>query len=194
MRLLWSRSCSTQLAAVRLNRSNVHMQGVLLWRGYTLQQFAHQLFGNTREPGRGRQMPVHYGCKELNFHTISSTLATQMPHAVGAAYAMKAGHETGVCGWMCMCMCGYGCVSVCKNVCVINASRIIRLIIVAPQCPYHLHSPPCLRASPIPPCPCIQPHSFREHRLCRFASSERAHPVRAMRMRRSTLQPRESGA
>lgn len=64
-------------------------QGVLLWRGYTLQQFAHQLFGNRLEPGKGRQMPIHYGSRELCFQTISSPLATQMPHAVGAAYAMK---------------------------------------------------------------------------------------------------------
>jgi 2-oxoisovalerate dehydrogenase E1 component alpha subunit len=34
-------------------------------------------------------MPIHYGSKALNFQTISSPLATQMPHAVGAAYAMK---------------------------------------------------------------------------------------------------------
>ena len=34
-------------------------------------------------------MPIHYGSKELNFHTISSPLATQLPHAVGAAYALK---------------------------------------------------------------------------------------------------------
>lgn len=35
-------------------------------------------------------MPIHYGSKQLNFHTISSPLATQLPHAVGAAYALKA--------------------------------------------------------------------------------------------------------
>lgn len=34
-------------------------------------------------------MPIHYGSKELAFQTISSPLATQMPHAVGAAYALK---------------------------------------------------------------------------------------------------------
>lgn len=34
-------------------------------------------------------MPVHYGSKELNFVSISSPLATQMPQAVGAAYAVK---------------------------------------------------------------------------------------------------------
>eukprot|EP00195_Chlamydomonas_chlamydogama_P008912 CAMPEP_0202899442 /NCGR_PEP_ID=MMETSP1392-20130828/7669_1 /ASSEMBLY_ACC=CAM_ASM_000868 /TAXON_ID=225041 /ORGANISM="Chlamydomonas chlamydogama, Strain SAG 11-48b" /LENGTH=364 /DNA_ID=CAMNT_0049585617 /DNA_START=182 /DNA_END=1276 /DNA_ORIENTATION=+ len=71
-------------------------QGVLLWRGYTLQQFANQLFGNCHEPGKGRQMPIHYGSKELAYQTISSPLATQMPHAVGAAYALKLSGSKGV--------------------------------------------------------------------------------------------------
>lgn len=49
-----------------------------------------QCYGNRLGHGKGRQMPIHYGSKELNFHTISSPLATQLPHAVGAAYALKA--------------------------------------------------------------------------------------------------------
>jgi len=48
-----------------------------------------QLYGNQLEPGQGRQMPIHYGSKELNYQTVSSPLATQLPHAAGAAYAMK---------------------------------------------------------------------------------------------------------
>lgn len=36
-------------------------------------------------------MPIHHGSTELAYQTISSPLATQMPHAVGAAYAMKVG-------------------------------------------------------------------------------------------------------
>ena len=63
--------------------------GVLLWRGFTVQQAADQCFSNDADLGKGRQMPVHYGSKELNFQTISSPLATQLPHAVGAAYALK---------------------------------------------------------------------------------------------------------
>ena len=39
--------------------------------------------------GKGRMMPVHYGCAELHFQTISSPLATQIPQAAGAAYACK---------------------------------------------------------------------------------------------------------
>lgn len=45
------------------------------------------------------QMPIHYGSRDLNFHTISSTLATQLPHAVGAGYAIKVWiHAVGACG------------------------------------------------------------------------------------------------
>mmetsp|Transcript_25757 Transcript_25757/g.55934 ORF Transcript_25757/g.55934 Transcript_25757/m.55934 type:complete len:337 (-) Transcript_25757:46-1056(-) len=63
--------------------------GVLLWRGFTIQQFADQCFSNADDNGKGRQMPIHYGSKELNFHTISSPLTTQVPQAVGAAYSLK---------------------------------------------------------------------------------------------------------
>mmetsp|Transcript_28237 Transcript_28237/g.79702 ORF Transcript_28237/g.79702 Transcript_28237/m.79702 type:complete len:313 (-) Transcript_28237:251-1189(-) len=64
-------------------------QGALLWRGYTVQQMAHQCFSNANDPGKGRQMPIHYGSAELRFHTISSPLGTQLPHAVGAGYTLK---------------------------------------------------------------------------------------------------------
>ncbi|KAM0052448.1 putative 3-methyl-2-oxobutanoate dehydrogenase (2-methylpropanoyl-transferring) [Helianthus debilis subsp. tardiflorus] len=63
--------------------------GVLLWRGFTLQEFANQLFGNKHEYGKGRQMPIHYGSRKLNYFTVASTVATQIPHAVGAAYSLK---------------------------------------------------------------------------------------------------------
>jgi 2-oxoisovalerate dehydrogenase E1 component alpha subunit len=63
--------------------------GVYLQRGFTLDQFMSQLFANKNDAGLGRNMPVHYGSRELNIHTISSTLATQIPQAAGAAYALK---------------------------------------------------------------------------------------------------------
>jgi len=64
-------------------------QGVLMWRGFPLQAFMNQCYGNCLDMGKGRNMPVHYGSKDLNFVTISSTLATQMPQASGAAYSFK---------------------------------------------------------------------------------------------------------
>merc|ERR1719209_2289288 len=63
--------------------------GVLLHRGFSLDQFMNQCYGNSQDGGSGKQMPVHYGSNELNFVTISPPLATQLPQAVGSAYAFK---------------------------------------------------------------------------------------------------------
>ncbi|NXV55812.1 ODBA dehydrogenase, partial [Molothrus ater] len=72
-----------------MDRILYESQRVLLYRGYPLELFMAQCYGNARDPGKGRQMPVHYGCPERHFVTISSPLATQIPQAVGAAYAIK---------------------------------------------------------------------------------------------------------
>lgn len=64
-------------------------QGILLWRGFTVQQAADQCFSNEADLGKGRQMPVHYGSRDLHYQTISSPLGTQIPQAVGAGYAYK---------------------------------------------------------------------------------------------------------
>ncbi|KAG4200856.1 hypothetical protein ERO13_A05G240400v2 [Gossypium hirsutum] len=50
--------------------------GVLLWRGFTLQEFADQCFGNKADYGKGRQMPIHYGSKS----TISSPFRLPLQH------------------------------------------------------------------------------------------------------------------
>ena len=63
--------------------------GVFQRRGFPLSSFMNQLFANRLDNGKGRNMPVHYGAGDLNIHTISSPLATQIPHAAGAAYALK---------------------------------------------------------------------------------------------------------
>ncbi|KAG6041733.1 hypothetical protein E4U41_002598 [Claviceps citrina] len=64
-------------------------QGFFKERGMTTREFMSQLFANKNDPGKGRNMPVHYGSKRLNIHTISSPLATQIPQASGAGYALK---------------------------------------------------------------------------------------------------------
>jgi 2-oxoisovalerate dehydrogenase E1 component alpha subunit len=54
-------------------------QGVFKQRGFTLADFMNQLFANQKDPGKGRNMPVHYGSRELNIVSLrlnpsSSTL------------------------------------------------------------------------------------------------------------------------
>lgn len=70
--------------------------GVFQYRGFTLDNFMNQLFSNRKDLGLGRNMPVHYGSKELHVHSISSPLATQLPHASGAAYALKLRKAQGI--------------------------------------------------------------------------------------------------
>ncbi|WIX32753.1 thiamine pyrophosphate-dependent dehydrogenase E1 component subunit alpha [Salinicola sp. JS01] len=64
-------------------------QGALAYRGFTTEAFMDQLFGNQGDPAHGRQMPIHYGSRELYYLTISSPLATQIPQATGYAYGQK---------------------------------------------------------------------------------------------------------
>ena len=64
-------------------------QGALMYRGFSLENFMNQMFSNEKDLGKGRQMPIHYGSRELNYMTISSPLATQIPQASGYAYGQK---------------------------------------------------------------------------------------------------------
>lgn len=82
-------------------------QGLLMWRGFTLEQFTNQCFSNDMDLGKGRQMPVHYGSRALNYHTVSSPLGTQLPQAAGAAYRLKMMGEPAVAA----CFFGDGCSS-----------------------------------------------------------------------------------
>ncbi|ABV36938.1 3-methyl-2-oxobutanoate dehydrogenase (2-methylpropanoyl-transferring) [Shewanella sediminis HAW-EB3] len=59
------------------------------YRGFSTEQFMNQLFSNEKDLGKGRQMPIHYGSAELNYQTISSPLATQIPQASGVGYSLK---------------------------------------------------------------------------------------------------------
>ena len=64
-------------------------QGVLMFRGFSLEDFMNQMFSNEKDLGKGRQMPIHYGSNELNCMTVSSPLGTQIPQATGYAYGQK---------------------------------------------------------------------------------------------------------
>ena len=63
--------------------------GAFFYRGYTIADFAHQLYGNSKDPIKGRQMPVHHSYRKGNIVSISSPVGTQIPQAAGTAMAAK---------------------------------------------------------------------------------------------------------
>lgn len=63
--------------------------GTMLQRGITLQQLMNQYFANAEDVQKGRQLMNLYGIKSANYVTGSAAIATQLPHAVGAALAAK---------------------------------------------------------------------------------------------------------
>src|SRR5262249_44902169 len=56
--------------------------GVTLMRGYPMEKIVAQLIGNTADDCRGRQMPCHYTFRDGRYVSMSSVIATQLPHAV----------------------------------------------------------------------------------------------------------------
>ncbi len=63
--------------------------GAALIKGISMETLLYQFMSTAKDIGKGRQMPVHYGDRAVNFVTISSVVASQIPHGVGAAWAMR---------------------------------------------------------------------------------------------------------
>ena len=63
--------------------------GALLWRGFPLQSYVDNMYGNADDVVKGRQMPDHYTGKPYRFGSVSSPIGTQMTQAVGIAHAAK---------------------------------------------------------------------------------------------------------
>jgi len=64
--------------------------GAMLLRGYPLPTYLSQLFGNSGDVQKGRQMPSHQMDRRVNQVSWGSCIGTQLPHAVGAAFAARA--------------------------------------------------------------------------------------------------------
>lgn len=61
--------------------------GVFLYRGADVFEMLCNLFGNSGDVCKGRQMPVHYSFKELRLFSVSSPISTQVIQATGASLA-----------------------------------------------------------------------------------------------------------
>ena len=69
--------------------------GLALGIGLTPYEVLLSLFARAADHCAGRQFPHHYASRRLGLHTISSIIAAQLPHAVGAAYALQYRGERG---------------------------------------------------------------------------------------------------
>lgn len=69
--------------------------GAAIYRGLPLRAYVAQIFGNANDVCKGRQMPCHPGSRAARYVTMSSCIATQLPHATGMAMAAQRtpGHE-----------------------------------------------------------------------------------------------------
>jgi pyruvate dehydrogenase E1 component alpha subunit/2-oxoisovalerate dehydrogenase E1 component alpha subunit len=71
---------------------------IALWRGFALERYVAQCFGNAKDVTHGRQMPCHYSDRDHLYVTLSSPIATQVTHAAGAARAAQVRREPVVIG------------------------------------------------------------------------------------------------
>jgi TPP-dependent pyruvate/acetoin dehydrogenase alpha subunit len=63
--------------------------GVYLFRKGSPVTLLNQLYGNAQDLSRGRQLPMHFGDKTVNFVSVSSPIGTQITQAVGVSLAAK---------------------------------------------------------------------------------------------------------
>src|SRR5579875_2842174 len=69
--------------------------GLALGIGLTPLEVMLSLFARAADHCGGRQFPHHYATRRLGIQTISSVIAAQLPHAVGAAYALRLRRASG---------------------------------------------------------------------------------------------------
>ncbi len=62
-------------------------QGMLLTRGFPLQDLMCQVLSNSGDKLEGKAIPICYSSKEHGFYSIGASLGTQMSHAIGWAMA-----------------------------------------------------------------------------------------------------------
>jgi pyruvate dehydrogenase E1 component alpha subunit len=69
---------------------------MMLVRGFPLRTYVAQVFGNSGDILKGRQMPSHMSGRQVNQVSWSSCIGPQIPQAVGAAWAAKLRRDSSV--------------------------------------------------------------------------------------------------
>lgn len=76
-------------------------QGLLIVRGYPLLDMMYQIYSNSGDKLKGRQLPVMYSSRDKGFFSISGNLTTQYPQAVGWAMASAIKGDTRIAAAWC---------------------------------------------------------------------------------------------
>jgi pyruvate dehydrogenase E1 component alpha subunit/2-oxoisovalerate dehydrogenase E1 component alpha subunit len=69
--------------------SGLREGGAAVMRGLPLSEYIAQMYCNSNDTAKGRQMCNHFQHKASHYPSWSSVIGTQIPHGVGAAYAAK---------------------------------------------------------------------------------------------------------
>lgn len=70
-----------------MNFPTYRQQGILLSQDYPLVDMINQILSNSKDPLKGRQLPILYSARDYGFFTVSGNLGTQFVQAVGWAMA-----------------------------------------------------------------------------------------------------------
>lgn len=91
-------ACAQQMALAPgdMNFPTYRQQGLLLTAGYSVLEMMCQVYSNSGDILRGRQLPVMYSVRDAGFFTISGNLGTQYVQAVGYAMASAIKGDTAI--------------------------------------------------------------------------------------------------
>jgi TPP-dependent pyruvate/acetoin dehydrogenase alpha subunit len=76
--------------------SGLREGGAAVMRGLPLSEYVAQMYCNSNDTAKGRQMCNHFQHQPTNYPSWSSVIGTQIAHGVGAAYASKQRGEDAV--------------------------------------------------------------------------------------------------
>ncbi len=84
-----------------MNFPTYRQQGLLIAQGWPLVDMMCQVFSNSEDRMKGRQLPVLYSAREAGFFSVSGNLGTQFVQAVGWAMASAIrGDDKIAAGWI----------------------------------------------------------------------------------------------
>jgi 2-oxoisovalerate dehydrogenase E1 component alpha subunit len=72
--------------------------GAALFRGFPLQAYIDNMYGNANDLAKGRQMPDHITARDAHFGSVTAPIGTQITQAVGFSWAAKIKKEDLVAG------------------------------------------------------------------------------------------------